>query len=120
MERNRRRSRLVLAATAIGIGGLLALCIAGAWISTALVTVDRKTYDAVHVGQSEPEVRAVLPNQEAGTIADSGGLPAGATCVDYQASLLEQLGADTDGAMVYRFCYRDGRLMDKQIIPSAR
>jgi signal transduction histidine kinase len=121
VDRNRRRSRLVLAATALGIGGLLAFCVAGAWLSTALVTVDRKTYDAVHVGQPEHEVRTMLPDQDAGTVGGTDGRPVpGATCVDYQASLLEQLGSDTGGSLVYRFCYRDGRLVDKQTFQAAR
>lgn len=98
----------MLAATAAGISGLLAFCVAGAWVSTALVSVDRSTYDAVRVGQPEDEVRSVLPNEKAGDPSVSGG----AACVDYQASLVEQVRVG--GGLVYRFCYRGGRLVDKQ------
>jgi signal transduction histidine kinase len=121
MDRNRRRSRLVLGATALGVCGLLALCVAGAWLSMALVTVDRKTYDAVYVGEPEDEVRSLVPDEDAGTVGGPGGRSVpGAVCVDYQASLLEQFGADAGGGLVYRFCYRDGRLVDKHAFQSTR
>ena len=115
MSRNRRRSRLVLVATTLAVGGLLAFCTAGAWISTALVTVDRETYDAVHVGQPEAEVRSKLPDKNASEAGHTGGRPiTGAACVDYSASLFEQIGKEVDGQLFYRFCFRGGRLADKQ------
>ena len=115
MSRSRRRSRLVLIATTVAIGGLLAFCIAGAWLSTALVTVDRATFDAVRVGQPEAEVRSKLPDKRAGEANRPGGrLTTGATCVDYSASLIEQARSDNGGQLIYRFCFRDGRLADKQ------
>jgi hypothetical protein len=121
MNRNRRRSRLSLAATTLAIGGLLALCGAGAWLATAFVTVDRDTYDAVRVGQPESEVRSALPDENAGVVGGSGGRPVpSATCIDYQASLLEQLDTNADGQLIYRFCYRDGKLIDKQAFLESR
>ncbi|MFI5952136.1 sensor histidine kinase [Cryptosporangium sp. NPDC051539] len=121
MDRTRRRSRLALIATALGICGLLAFCVAGAWISTALVTVDRHTYDSVHLGQPEDDVRSVLPDEDAGDPGVTGGRPVpGATCIDYQASLREQLDAAVGGGLVYRFCYRGGRLVDKQAFRASR
>jgi two-component sensor histidine kinase len=107
VERHSRRSRIVLAATAVSIAGFLVLCASGAWLMTAMVTVDRETYDAIRIGQSETAVRALLPDAE---VAEAGA-PAG--CVDYPAGLLEQLRVE-DGEMIYRFCFRDGTLVDKQ------
>lgn len=115
VHRDRRRSRLVLAATTLAVGGLLALCGAGVWISTTFVTVDRDTYDAVQIGRPEAEVRSLLPDEDAGIVNGTGGRPLpAATCVDYQASLIEQLGTEPNRNLIYRFCYRHGRLVDKQ------
>jgi hypothetical protein len=121
VNRDRRRSRFTLAATTLAIGGLLALCGAGVWLSTTFVTVDRDTYDAVRVGEPEADVRSLLPDPDAGVTGGTGGRAVpGATCVDYQASLLEQLGSDTDRDLIYRFCYRSGRLVDKQAFLDSR
>ena len=114
MDRNRRRSRLLLMAGTLAIGALLALCVAGASISMTLISVDRETYDAVRVGEPESEVRPRLPDEEAGTVNGNGGRQVpGANCIDYQGSILEQLRAE-EGNLTYRFCFRDGRLADKQ------
>jgi signal transduction histidine kinase len=121
MARDRRRSRLMVAATTLAIGGFLALCVAGVGLTTAFSTVDRGTYDAVRVGQPEAEVRALLPDEDAGEVGATGGRPVpDATCVDYQASLLEQLGSDMDRQLIYRFCYRGGSLVDKQAFLDTR
>ncbi|GAB3813040.1 sensor histidine kinase [Micromonospora zhanjiangensis] len=121
VDRDRRRSRLILVATTLAIGGLLALCGAGMWLSTTFVTVDRATYDAVRIGQPEAEVRSLLPDQDAGTVGGTGGRPVpDATCVDYQASPLEQLRAEPGQDLIYRLCYRSGRLVDKQAFLNSR
>ncbi|MFC4068926.1 sensor histidine kinase [Actinoplanes subglobosus] len=116
VDRDRRRSRLILATTALSIAGFLLLCGAGVWLTAALVAVDRETFDAIRTGDTEKSVRERLPDAEAATTGVPGGRAVpGATCVDYQASLLDQLGAET-GEMIYRFCFRDGVLVDKQAI----
>ncbi|GIF42671.1 sensor histidine kinase [Actinoplanes xinjiangensis] len=107
IERQGRRSRIVLTTTAVSIAGLLVLCAAGIWLTTAMVAVDRDTYDAIRVGQPEAAVRAELPDTDAAV----AGAPTG--CVDYPAALLDQLGSES-GEMIYRFCFRDGVLVDKQ------
>ncbi|WP_165521784.1 sensor histidine kinase [Micromonospora zingiberis] len=116
MERDRRRSRLVLAATTLSIAGCLALCLAGAWLLMAFVVVDRDTYDSIHIGQSEEDVRALLPDADSAVTGTVGGQTVpDATCVDYPASILDQVGPDPDGGQkMYRFCFRDGVLVDKQ------
>ncbi|WP_051798863.1 sensor histidine kinase [Catenuloplanes japonicus] len=113
VERDQRRSRVTMAATALGIVGVLTLCCAGLWLVGAVVTVDRATYDAVTVGTPEQQVRDRLPDPEAAETGTVGGRDVpGATCVDYRASVLEQVGQDTE--LLYRFCFRDGMLVDKQ------
>ncbi|WP_203858293.1 sensor histidine kinase [Plantactinospora mayteni] len=122
MDRDRRRSRLVLAATTLSIAGFLALCLAGVWLMMAFVVVDRNTYDAIHIGQPEDEVRALLPDADAAVTGVTGGRPVpDATCVDYPASILDQVGPDPGaGRDIYRFCFRDGILIDKQEIHERR
>ncbi|MFY1694331.1 MULTISPECIES: sensor histidine kinase [unclassified Solwaraspora] len=122
IERHQRRSRLTLAVTGLAIAACLALCLAGAWLAMTLVVVDRDTYDAVRIGQSEDEVRAVLPDVDVGVVdADGAGrrTPAGATCVDYDSSILDQADSGTERTL-YRFCFRDATLVDKQIVKEPR
>ncbi|WP_433789105.1 sensor histidine kinase [Actinoplanes sp. CA-252034] len=114
VDRDRRRSRLVLVTTALSIAGFLLLCGAGAWLVATLVVVDRETWEAARIGDSERAVRDLLPDPDAASTATPGGRAVpGAVCVDYQAALLDQVGTDT-GEMIYRFCFRDGVLVDKQ------
>ncbi|RSS84518.1 sensor histidine kinase [Streptomyces sp. WAC06614] len=77
--------------------------------------VSRDEYDQVHVGQSEKEVRGVLPSGD--SIMTSGldrkgpPKPAGSVC-------LALLDSDEDEALskdrVFRFCFKDGKLVEKQ------
>ena len=114
IERHQRRSRLALAATALSVAVFLVLCVAGVWLVTALIVVDRDTYDAIRVGQPEDEVRAVLPDVDAAVTDAVGGREVpGASCVDYDSSFLDQLRTGS-GPTIYRFCFRDGTLVDKQ------
>ncbi|GAB7046864.1 sensor histidine kinase [Catenuloplanes indicus] len=111
VARDRRTSRRTLIATTLGILGVLALCCSGLWLTAALVVVDRDTYESVRVGRPEREVRELLPDPEAGLTDVLGGRAVpGAECVDYQASPLDPDGRNR----VYRFCFRDGTLVDKQ------
>jgi signal transduction histidine kinase len=113
VERHGRRSRIVLVTTAVSIAGFLVLCASGIWLTAAMVAVDRETYDAIRIGQPEDTVRAMLPEPD----ETRTGTPAG--CVDYPAALLDQLRTEADG-MIYRFCFRDGVLADKQIREETR
>ncbi|MBM2614989.1 hypothetical protein JIG36_05380 [Actinoplanes sp. LDG1-06] len=112
IERHGRRTKFVVVATTLSIAAFLALCVGGAWLAAALVVVDRDTYDAVRVGQSEREVREMLPDADA---ADTVDEVTDADCLDYTASLMDQVRDET-GDVSYRFCFRDGMLVDKQII----
>lgn len=114
IERHQRRSRLVLVVTTLSVAAFLVLCVVGAWLVAALVVVDRETYDAIRVGQPEAEVRALLPDVDvAVTDAVGGRTVPGATCVDYDSSILDEFGSGV-GPTIYRFCFRDGTLVDKQ------
>ncbi|MFJ1564356.1 sensor histidine kinase [Streptomyces erythrochromogenes] len=77
--------------------------------------IARDEYDAVHVGESEKSVRGRLPSGEsfltAGADRKGPPRPEGAQCLvllaDHQPSALT-----TD--LVFRFCFLDGKLVDKQ------
>ncbi|MCX5585696.1 sensor histidine kinase [Streptomyces erythrochromogenes] len=77
--------------------------------------IGRDEYDAVHVGESEKSVRGRLPSGEsfltAGAERKGPPRPEGAQCLvllaDHQPSTLT-----TD--LVFRFCFLDGKLVDKQ------
>lgn len=115
VERDQRRSRLALIAATLAVPTLLVLCVAGAWLVTSLAMVDRDTYQAIQVGQPESEVRALLPAVEAAAVGAVGGRPVpDATCVDYYSSITDQLRSGGTPT-VYRFCFRDGTLVDKQV-----
>jgi signal transduction histidine kinase len=116
LDRDRRRSRIALAVTTVAIAGSLVLCAAGAWVTTTFAEVDQEVFDAARVGQPEHEVRARLPDAAKAVTGAAGGRPvAGATCVDYDAPLLDQIASET-GSRYYRFCFRGGVLVDKQTI----
>ncbi|GLY05072.1 histidine kinase [Actinoplanes sp. NBRC 101535] len=117
VARDRRRSRFVLITATVGAAGVLTVCCAGLWASTRFASVDRELYDTIGVGRPEPEVRDLLPDPDTAIIGATGGREVpGATCVDYEGSILEQLEEETETGTtrVYRFCFRNGALVDKQ------
>ncbi|WP_030193256.1 histidine kinase [Streptomyces sp. NRRL S-87] len=77
---------------------------------------DRETYDSVRVGEAESDVRARLPSGD--TVLTSGlgkggpPRPAGASCLVLMSS--EDAGGLTDAEPVFRFCFKDGKLIEKQ------
>ncbi|MEU1486347.1 histidine kinase [Streptomyces sp. NPDC005752] len=77
--------------------------------------IEPKQYDAVEVGQSEAEVRAQLPSGDSlmrpGSLADAPAEPEGSTCL---VLLSTELGSSLDTEPVFRFCFKDGKLIEKQ------
>ena len=114
MSRSANRSRWGIAAVAVGIVAVLGLCCA-ALVLTPMVSIRPETYNAIQVGQSEPEVREMLPDPDAAVTGAVGGdpPPPGATCIDYSASLLTQLEQDSEQDLLYRFCFSGGVLVTK-------
>ncbi|MGW7460441.1 sensor histidine kinase [Streptomyces sp. NPDC054797] len=76
--------------------------------------LDRDEFDAVQVGDSEQEVRGRLPSGE--SILTSGmdrkgpPRPPRSSCVTLLSTEETELTTDR----VFRFCFRDGKLVDKQ------
>lgn len=99
--------------------GLVVLVVVGGytWIGLQPVTnvVQKSFYDSVYTGQPEAEVRAHL--QSGGSSAAVGDLrdrsapePPGSTC-EYRLS--DQQTYTSGGQLVLRFCFADGRVVEK-------
>ncbi|MGW0118909.1 sensor histidine kinase [Streptomyces sp. NPDC003327] len=77
--------------------------------------IDPQAYDSVRVGMSEKEVREVLPPGD--TIATSGlgsGGPARPEGADCLVLLSSEMGDSFDEEPVFRFCFKDGKLIEKK------
>ncbi|WP_424212840.1 sensor histidine kinase [Streptomyces sp. BI20] len=120
-ERKRGRTQSVALGCGVAVAALALMVIVlvvGAVLfvgSMGDAYLSRADYDAVRVGSSESEVRAGLPRGEnlltSGMDRKGPPRPAGSTC-------LALLGEDNGGdelteTTVYRFCFRDGRLVEK-------
>ncbi|MEI5570708.1 histidine kinase [Streptomyces brasiliscabiei] len=114
-----RRKNIAIgcAATAVVlVVGVLAL---GAWGMNALMDEGRKVsisprlYESARIGDSEAALREELPEGDSvlteGLEEQGPPTPEGATCRHFMSD-------DPDGVMsiYFRFCFRDGRLVDKQ------
>ncbi|MBZ3908003.1 sensor histidine kinase [Streptomyces griseiscabiei] len=114
-----RRKNIAIgcAATAVVlVVGVLAL---GAWGMNALMEEGRKVsisprlYESARIGDSEAALREELPEGDSvlteGLEEQGPPTPEGATCRHFMSD-------DPDGVMsiYFRFCFRDGRLVDKQ------
>ncbi|MEV7724653.1 histidine kinase [Streptomyces sp. NPDC087917] len=77
--------------------------------------IDRADYDAVHVGEAEQEVRDRLPSGDSilttGLERKAPPKPEGTTCL---ALLSTESSSEFSKDGVFRFCFRDGKLVDKQ------
>ncbi|MFH9723524.1 sensor histidine kinase [Streptomyces sp. NPDC017254] len=77
--------------------------------------IDPEEYDAVKVGMSEKDVRNRLPSGDTITTAGLGGKgpaqPEGADCLVLMSS---EISDDFDKEPVFRFCFQDGKLIEKK------
>ncbi|MFE7597421.1 sensor histidine kinase [Streptomyces sp. NPDC057494] len=77
--------------------------------------IDPAQYDAVKVGMTETEVRDQLPSGD--TIATAGlngsgpARPEGSSCLVLMSS---EMGETYDEEPVFRFCFKDGKLIEKK------
>ncbi|WP_234362136.1 sensor histidine kinase [Streptomyces sp. IMTB 1903] len=78
--------------------------------------IGRDEYDAVHVGDAETSVRDRLPGGEsfltAGADRKGPPRPEGSQCLVLLAD--DQSGQNLTTDLVFRFCFKDGKLVDKQ------
>ncbi|QES49197.1 two-component sensor histidine kinase [Streptomyces venezuelae] len=77
--------------------------------------IDRSEYDAIAVGTAEQEVRDRLPSGDSVFVEglEKGGppRPAGASCLVLMST---ETGDSLEDEPVFRFCFKDGRLVEKQ------
>lgn len=119
MSKSRRSSGVAIGC---GIAALVIfLMLAGLGIAAWLMMddidkamIDRADYDAVRVGQSEAEVRDQLPDGKTFLTDDlekgAPPEPAGATCLTLLSSEPSTWSKDP----VFRFCFKDGVLVEKR------
>ncbi|MFI5520713.1 sensor histidine kinase [Streptomyces platensis] len=96
------------------VAGLL---VGGAFLLTEVnkAMIDPKEYAAVKVGQSESTVRKQLPEGSSVLTADldkgAPPVPEGAKCLSLNSS---ELGSSWEKEPVFRFCFKDGKLIEKK------
>ncbi|MEV0373852.1 histidine kinase [Streptomyces sp. NPDC050636] len=120
MSTNKRSSGV---AVGCGVAALVALLlvIAAAVGGIFLVgesekaMIEPKQYNAVKVGQSEAEVRDKLPHGESflteGLDKGAPPEPKGAKCLSLNST---ESGSSWDKDPVFRFCFKDGKLIEKK------
>ncbi len=120
MSRNKRGSGIAIGC---GVAALVALVLLAALIVGGVflfreaddAMIEPKQYDAVKVGQSEAEVRERLPHGNSFLTSDvergAPPVPEGARCLTL---LSTEFGTTWDAEPVFRFCFRDGVLVEKK------
>ncbi|MEU9861729.1 histidine kinase [Streptomyces sp. NPDC047971] len=120
MRGGRSTGRGVAVGCGIAFAALVLLLVAGGFGIYFLVgamekgMIDPGEYDAVEVGAAEKEVRDKLPSGD--TIATAGlhgkgpAEPEGSTCLVLMSSEV----VDSPAEPVFRFCFKDGKLIEKK------
>ncbi|MEU5163596.1 histidine kinase [Streptomyces sp. NPDC020875] len=99
---------------------LVALVVVGGFLlfnSAEENLVSNKEYDSIALGAPEDEVRSKMPSSDsfwATGISDAEGhprKPEGSECL---VVVSEESGSDLDREPVFRFCFRDGKLIEKK------
>ncbi|WP_437033174.1 sensor histidine kinase [Streptomyces sp. enrichment culture] len=120
MNRDKRRKGFAIGCGVAALVGVLLL--AGLVVGGVLLfreaeksMIEPKQYDAVEVGTSEAEVRDRLPSGDSFLMdgLDKGAPPEpqGAECITYRST---EMADDWDKEPVFRFCFKDGTLIEKK------
>ncbi|QES59003.1 two-component sensor histidine kinase [Streptomyces venezuelae] len=100
---------MVLLVVVLGAGVVLMID------SASDAMIDQDEFDAVHVGQTEQAVRDRLPSGEnfltAGAARKGPPKPEGSECL---ALLAEDQPGGLGTDRIFRFCFKDGKLVEKQ------
>ncbi|MEU3220784.1 histidine kinase [Streptomyces sp. NPDC006971] len=100
---------LLLVIAAVGIGGYILLD------KAEKARIEPKQYDAVKVGQSEAEIRKQLPKENRfvtdGLEMGAPPVPQGADCLSLTS---RESSNNPDTEPVFRFCFKDGKLIEKK------
>ncbi|WP_436740226.1 sensor histidine kinase [Streptomyces sp. BBFR102] len=120
MSRNKMGSGIAIGC---GVAALIALVLLAALIVGGVflfreadeAMIEPKQYDAVKVGQSEAEVREQLPTGDSFLTSDvekgAPPVPEGARCLTL---LSTEFGSSWEAEPVFRFCFRNGELVEKK------
>ncbi|MEU9115130.1 histidine kinase [Streptomyces sp. NPDC048483] len=120
MSRDKRRSGIAIGcglAALIGLLVVIAVVIGVAFLISEMDKgmIEPKQYDAMQVGRSEAEVREKLPhgNTFLTDDLDKGAPPEpkGAECLTLMSS---ETSSSWDKEPVFRFCFKDGKLIEKK------
>ncbi|MFG2284537.1 sensor histidine kinase [Streptomyces sp. NPDC048595] len=120
MSRNRRGNGIAIGCGVAALVALLLVIVAVLGLVVAAGEADKamiepKVYDAVTVGQPESEVRKKLPDGASflteGLEKGAPPVPKGAKCLSLNST---EFGSSLDKSPVYRFCFRDGKLIEKE------
>ncbi|MBV7674340.1 sensor histidine kinase, partial [Streptomyces halstedii] len=120
MSRNMRGSGVVIGCGVVAL--IVVLLVAGLIVGGVFLfreadeaMIEPERYDAVTVGQSEAEVRRQLPAGESfltsGVEKGAPPVPEGARCLTL---LSTEFGSSWDMEPVFRFCFKDGELVEKE------
>ncbi|MFG3259408.1 sensor histidine kinase [Streptomyces sp. NPDC048172] len=116
VSRNRGRGGLKVGCGIVALAVLAGLGIGGYLLVRSINkgSIERSQYDAVKVGQSEKEVRGKLPSGDSifteGMTKGGPPEPGGAECL----RLVDLDNTEMDSETVYRFCFKDGTLIEKK------
>ncbi|WUG76774.1 histidine kinase [Streptomyces sp. NBC_00457] len=99
----------------VGLGALAVWGIAKLWNESDKAMIEPSVYKSVKVGDTETAVRGKLPDGESfltDGLRDKGpAKPKGADCL---VLLSTEIPDNLDDEPLFRFCFRDGKLIEKQ------
>ncbi|MCX5410920.1 sensor histidine kinase [Streptomyces sp. NBC_00059] len=119
MSRSKRGSGIAIGCgvAAVAAVALVAAAVVGGILlmrETDKAMIEPAQYEAVEVGQSEAEVREQLPHGDSflnsAPVEDAPPVPEGTTCLTLLSS---EFGSSWDKEPMFRFCFKDGRLVEK-------
>ncbi|MFE1176185.1 sensor histidine kinase [Streptomyces sp. NPDC058773] len=120
MSTQKRSSGIALGC---GVAALIALLLVIAVVAGGIFLVNEmddamiepKQYEAVKVGQPEAEVRKQLPDDSSiflkGLDKGAPPVPQGAKCLSLNSSAI---GSSWEKDPIFRFCFKDGKLIEKK------
>jgi signal transduction histidine kinase len=120
MSTNKRSSGIAIGcgvAALIGVLLVVALVVGGIFVAgeSDKSTIEPRQYEKLKVGQSETEVRDQLPQGDSfltdGLDKGAPPVPKGAKCLSLNSS---EFGSRWNMSPVFRFCFRDGELIEKK------
>ncbi|MER5551133.1 histidine kinase [Streptomyces sp. NPDC002793] len=120
VNRTKRSNGIAIGCGVVALLGVLlvvAVVVGGVFLVREVdkVMIEPAQYDAVNIGQSETSVRAELPDGDSfmNTASDAGAppVPDGARCFTL---LSTEIGSSWDAEPVFRFCFKDGKLIEKK------